>query len=171
MRGGRALPKFFVHFSQTVYIGSIWGWGGRGRPLPNFFGTVAFKKVVQVVQIRGGRSSSWSPNSTVLHLDIHLLYKYTNLKDRAGQSAIAPVNIQYESICTTDHQHTVCHQYLTVNMTSYIYHFAPNDWKTGKQQATHTCVNIIKRCPPSNLNVKFTSNDSNMGQIYLLNHM
>ena len=23
--GGRALPKFFVHFSQTVYIGSIWG--------------------------------------------------------------------------------------------------------------------------------------------------
>ena len=32
MRGG-GLPKFFVHFSQTVYIGSIWGWGGRGRPL------------------------------------------------------------------------------------------------------------------------------------------
>ena len=44
MRGGRALPKFFVHFSQTVYIGSIWGWGGRGRPLPKFFGTLAFKK-------------------------------------------------------------------------------------------------------------------------------
>ena len=44
MRGGRALPNFFVHFSQTVYFGSIWGWGGRGRPLPNFFGTV-----VQVV--------------------------------------------------------------------------------------------------------------------------
>ena len=42
--GGRALPKFFVHFSQTVYIGSIWGWGGRGRPLPNFFGTLALKK-------------------------------------------------------------------------------------------------------------------------------
>ena len=32
LRGGRALPKFFVHFSQTVYIGSIWGWGGS----PNF---------------------------------------------------------------------------------------------------------------------------------------
>ena len=44
LRGGRALPKFFVHFSQTVYIGSIWGWGGRGRPLPKFFGTLAFKK-------------------------------------------------------------------------------------------------------------------------------
>ena len=42
--GGRALPKFFVHFPQTVYIGSIWGWGGRGRLLPNFFGTLAFKK-------------------------------------------------------------------------------------------------------------------------------
>ena len=53
MRGGRALPNFFVHFSQTVYIGSIWGWGGRGRPLPKFFGTLASKKVVQVVQIRG----------------------------------------------------------------------------------------------------------------------
>ena len=55
MRGGRALPKFFVHFSQTVYIGSIWGWGGGERPLPKFFGTLALKKVVQVVQIRGGR--------------------------------------------------------------------------------------------------------------------
>ena len=30
--GGRTLPKSFVHYSQTVYIGSIWGWGGRGRP-------------------------------------------------------------------------------------------------------------------------------------------
>ena len=25
MRGGRSLPKIFVHFSQTVYTGSIWG--------------------------------------------------------------------------------------------------------------------------------------------------
>ena len=23
---GGGLHKFFVHFSQTVYIGSIWGW-------------------------------------------------------------------------------------------------------------------------------------------------
>ena len=51
--GGRALPKFFVHFSQTVYIGSIWGWGGRGRPLPNFLAHLHSKKVVQVVQIMG----------------------------------------------------------------------------------------------------------------------
>ena len=54
IRGGSALPKFFVHFSQTVYIGSIWGWGGRGRPLAKFF--LAYwrsKKVVQVVHIRG----------------------------------------------------------------------------------------------------------------------
>ena len=42
--GGRALPKFVVHFSQTVYIRSISGWGGRGRPLPKFFGTLAFKR-------------------------------------------------------------------------------------------------------------------------------
>ena len=32
-------------------------------------------------------SFSLSPNSTVLHLDIFLLYKYTNIKDIAGQSA------------------------------------------------------------------------------------
>ena len=32
-------------------------------------------------------SLSWLPNSTVLHLDIYLLCKYTNLKDTAGQSA------------------------------------------------------------------------------------
>ena len=43
----------FVQFSQTIYIGTTWGWGGRGRPLPKFFGTLAFKKVVKVVQIRG----------------------------------------------------------------------------------------------------------------------
>ena len=54
LKEGGGLPKFFVHFSQTVYIGSIWGWGGRGRPLPKYFGTLALKKVVQVVQIRGG---------------------------------------------------------------------------------------------------------------------
>ena len=47
--GRRALPKFFVHFSKTVYIGSIWAWEGRGRPLLIFFGTLALKKVVQVV--------------------------------------------------------------------------------------------------------------------------
>ena len=52
MRGGRALPKYFVHFSQTVYIGSIWGWGERGRSLPNLFGPLAFQKVAQVVQIK-----------------------------------------------------------------------------------------------------------------------
>ena len=32
-------------------------------------------------------TTSWSPNSTVLHLDIYYLCKYTNLKDKAGQSA------------------------------------------------------------------------------------
>ena len=37
----------------------------------------------------GDPASSWSPNSTVLHLDIYLC-KYTNLKDTAGQSPIQP---------------------------------------------------------------------------------
>ena len=32
-------------------------------------------------------ASSWSPNSTDLHLNIYLLCKYRNLKDTAGQSA------------------------------------------------------------------------------------
>ena len=42
-RGGRALPKFLSTF-QKLYIGSIWGWGGKGIPRPNLFGTLAFKK-------------------------------------------------------------------------------------------------------------------------------
>ena len=45
MRGvGEGPAQIFVHFSQTVYIGSIWGWSGRGRPLPKFLGTLMFKK-------------------------------------------------------------------------------------------------------------------------------
>ena len=55
MRGG-GLPKFFVHFSHTVYIGSIWGWGGRGRPLPNFFGTLGLKKKWYKLSKLGGGS-------------------------------------------------------------------------------------------------------------------
>ena len=36
--------------------------GGRGRPLPNFFGILAFEKVVQVVQIMegGGVKEIWT---------------------------------------------------------------------------------------------------------------
>ena len=64
LRGwGGPCPIFFVHFSQTLYIGSIRGWGGRGRPLPKFFGTLAFKKVVQVVQIRVGNLDKIQKNS------------------------------------------------------------------------------------------------------------
>ena len=54
MRGG-ALPNFFVHFSQIVYIESIWGWG-----CPNFLAHWCSKKVVQVVQIRGGVEVIWT---------------------------------------------------------------------------------------------------------------
>ena len=53
--GGKALPKFFVHFSQTVYIGSIWGWGGRGRPLPISFGHIGDqKKWFKLFKLGGG---------------------------------------------------------------------------------------------------------------------
>ena len=47
MRGGRALPKFLVQFSQTdkLYIGSIWGWGGGGGdPCPIFFCHIGVQK-------------------------------------------------------------------------------------------------------------------------------
>ena len=47
--GGRALPKFVVHFSQTVY----WDGEGGGDPCPNFLANWRSTKVVQVVQIRG----------------------------------------------------------------------------------------------------------------------
>ena len=40
--GGGTCPNFC--FSQTLYIGSIWRWGGRGRPLAKFLGTLAIKK-------------------------------------------------------------------------------------------------------------------------------
>ena len=41
MRGG---GQIFCPLLQTVYIGSIWGWGGKGEPLPKLFGTLALKK-------------------------------------------------------------------------------------------------------------------------------
>ena len=42
-----------------------------------------------------------SPNSTVLHLDIYLLCKYTNLKDTAGQSArVKPMQILLRTIAS-----------------------------------------------------------------------
>ena len=44
MRGRGALPKFVVHFSQTVYWVNL-GMGMRGGgPLPKFFATLVFKK-------------------------------------------------------------------------------------------------------------------------------
>ena len=52
MRGGGSCPNFLSTFHK-LYIESILGWRGRGRPLPKFFGTLAIKKVVKVVQIRG----------------------------------------------------------------------------------------------------------------------
>ena len=46
MRGGRALPKFFVHFSQTVYILGQFGDGeGGGDPCPNFLAHWRSRKV------------------------------------------------------------------------------------------------------------------------------
>ena len=52
----RALPKFFVHFSQTVYIGSIWGWGGRGTvtPAKNFWHVGVKKKWYKLSKFWGG---------------------------------------------------------------------------------------------------------------------
>ena len=49
---------------------------------------------------------SWSPNSTVLHLDIYL-HKYTNLKDTAGQSASAVYNCTMRRIANSA-QYTKC---------------------------------------------------------------
>ena len=43
--------------------------------------TIKFKTVSQCSPL------CWSPNSTVLHLDINVLWNYANLKDTAGQSA------------------------------------------------------------------------------------
>ena len=54
MRGRGALPKFVVHFSQTVYWVNLgMGRGGGRDPCPNFLPHWRSKKVVQVVQIEG----------------------------------------------------------------------------------------------------------------------
>ena len=54
MRGGRALPKFFVHFSQTVYRVNL-GMRREGEtPAKILLAHWRSKKLVQVVQI-GGR--------------------------------------------------------------------------------------------------------------------
>ena len=71
---GRALPKFFVSFSQTVYNGSIWGWGGRGTVTPaKIFWHVGVKKKwyklskfwgggVEVIWTKSKRTATFFPN-------------------------------------------------------------------------------------------------------------
>ena len=53
MSGGGGPAQFCPHLRNRIYWVNL-GMGRRGRPLPKFFGTLGFKKVVQVVQIRGG---------------------------------------------------------------------------------------------------------------------
>ena len=54
--GGRARPKFFVHYSQTVYWVNL-GMGREGETPAEILGILALKKVVKVVQI-GGKGGS-----------------------------------------------------------------------------------------------------------------
>ena len=71
---GGGLPKFFIHFSQTVYNGSIWGWGGRGTVTPaKIFWHVGVKKKwyklskfwgggVEVIWTKSKRTATFFPN-------------------------------------------------------------------------------------------------------------
>ena len=58
MRGGKALPKFVVHFSQIEYIRSIWGWGGRGRPHAQIFWHIGIQKSWYKLSNIGGVSTA-----------------------------------------------------------------------------------------------------------------
>ena len=49
-------------FTNCIYWVNL-GMGREGEPLPNFFGTLAFKKAVQVVQIRDGGVDKIQKNS------------------------------------------------------------------------------------------------------------
>ena len=58
MRGGRALPKFVVHFSQTVYILGQFGDGeGGGDPCPIFLAHWRSKKWYKVSKLGKGGGS------------------------------------------------------------------------------------------------------------------
>ena len=60
MRGERALPKFFVHFSQTVNWVNLGIGMGRGRPLPKFFWLIGVKKKwYRLPKLGGGVEVIW----------------------------------------------------------------------------------------------------------------
>ena len=52
--GGGPCPNFLSTFYKLYILGQFGDGEGGGDPCPIFFGTLAFKKVVQVVQV-GGR--------------------------------------------------------------------------------------------------------------------
>ena len=53
MRGGGPCPNFLSTFHKLYILGQFGDGEGGVDPCPIFFGTLALKKVVQVVQIRG----------------------------------------------------------------------------------------------------------------------
>ena len=63
IRGGRALPKFFVHFSQTVHWVNL-GMGRRGGDTPaQFFWYIGIKKKwYKLSKLEGGGSRYFGQN-------------------------------------------------------------------------------------------------------------
>ena len=74
--GGRALPKFFIHVSQTLYIGLIWGWGGRGGdPFPNFLHIGVQKKWYKFSKLGGGVVVIWTKSKRTVTFFWETVYR------------------------------------------------------------------------------------------------
>ena len=76
--GGRALPKSFVRFSHTVYIGSIWGWEfeREGETPAQIFWHIAVKKKWHKLSKLGGGGTVDKKGGVGNHTLSHLRSRY-----------------------------------------------------------------------------------------------
>ena len=90
--------QFFIGKSRAWFEHSrnglhIWLTGQTCQLCPRITECIILKYFGRAVRCTVWAERSWSPNSTVLHLEIFLLCKCTNLKDTAGHSVRPDANI------------------------------------------------------------------------------
>ena len=81
---------WFEHTRNGLHI---WLTGQTCQLCPRLTECIILKYFGRAVRCTVWAERSWSPNSTVLHLEIYLLCKCTNLKDTAGHSVRPDANI------------------------------------------------------------------------------
>ena len=90
--------QFFIGKSRAWFEHShnglhIWLTGQTCQLCPRLTECIILKYFGRAVRCTVWAERSWSPNSTILHLEIYLLCKCTNLKDTAGHSVRPDANI------------------------------------------------------------------------------